>query len=165
MQKLILINGTMGIGKTTVARLVFDRLPNSAYLSGDAVWQINPFEVNDQTQAIVQQNIPFVLRSYLVAGYEYVILDWVLQQQSIIDTILAPLKDMLFDTQVFTLVADDEVAVARCLSRDGNERDSEGVLSRLRLSRELDSVKIDTGRITPEAAAEQILAAVAGSAA
>jgi predicted ABC-type ATPase len=162
MQKLIIINGTMGIGKTTIARLVFTQLPNSAYLCGDAVWQINPFEVNDKTRALVEQNLAFVLRSYLVAGYEYVMLDWVMHQQSIIDAILAPLNDRSFELQVFTLVADEEVAVERCLARDGGQRNPEGVLSRLRQSRELDSIKIDTSRITPEEAAGQILAAIIG---
>lgn len=156
MQQLIIINGTPGIGKTTVAKLLFARLKNCAYLCGDAVWQINPFEVNERTKAVVEKNIPFVLRSYLEAGYEFVILDWVMHRQEIIDRILRPLADLDFETKVFTLVADEQAAVERALARDGAARSPEGVLERLRQSRDLDSTQIDTTGHSPEAISDKI---------
>jgi hypothetical protein len=158
LAKLIIINGTMGIGKTTVGRLLFTSLQNCAYLDGDAVWQINPFAVTDRTKVIVEKNIPFVLRSYFEAGYDYVILTWVMHRQEIIDTILAPLRDLHFDIQIFTLVADDEVAVARALARDGQDkRDPAGVLDRLHQSRQLQTNQIDTTCQTAEETVAYIL--------
>lgn len=156
MQQFIIINGTPGIGKTTVAKLLFARLKNCAYLCGDEVWQINPFEVNERTKAIVEKNIPFVLRSYLEAGYQSVILDWVLPRQEIIDQILRPLADLNFEAQVFTLVADEKVAVERALARAGEARNPEGVRERLRQSRQLDSVQIDTTSLSAEAISDKI---------
>lgn len=160
MSKLIIINGTMGIGKSTVARLVFANLTNSAFLDGDDVWRINPFEVNARTRAIVEKNIPFVLRSYFEAGYEYVILAWVMHRQEIIDAILQPLADLNLETHVYTLVADETIAVKRALSRDGEARDSEGVILRLRQSRELHSAQIDTTHLQPTEVADEILAMI-----
>ncbi len=156
MQEILIINGAPGIGKTTVARLLFARLNDCAYLCGDSVWQINPFEVTERTKTIVEKNIPFVLRSYLEAGYQFVILDWVMHRQEIIDRILSPLADLNFEAKVFTLVADEKAAVERSLARNGAARNSAGVLERLRLSRQLNSTQIDTTSLSPEAVADKI---------
>jgi len=160
MSKLIVINGTMGIGKSTVAKLVFARLTNAALLDGDDVWRINPFEVNDRTRAVVHNNIRFVLRSYVEAGYEYVILAWVMHRQEIIDTIVQPLGDLGLEVRVFTLFAEEGAAVQRALLRDGAARNPEGVISRLRQSRELRTTQVDTTHRQPAEVADQILAAI-----
>lgn len=160
MPTLLIINGTIGIGKTTVGRLVFGRLDNCAFLDGDAVWQIRPFEVTERTTAIPTRNIPFVLRSYFEAGYETVILCWIMHRQDIIDRILAPLVDLCLDVRIFTLVADEDVAVARVLARDGDTRDPEAVLLRLRQSMELDSTRIDTTHLQPDEVADAIISSL-----
>jgi len=158
--KLILINGAPGVGKSTAARLVFARLPNAAFLDGDDVWQINPFEVTDRTKAIVERNIPFVLRGYLEAGYDYVILAWVMHRQAIIDWLLNQFRDLDLEVGVFTLVAEEATAQARWRECSGQQGTSEVVSDRLRQSLELATMKIDTTHLTPEQVAEAILAAI-----
>ena len=160
MPKLIIINGAPSVGKSTVSRLVFARLRNSAFLDGDDVWQINPFEVTDRTKAIVERNIPFVLRGYFEAGYDYVILAWVMHQQAIIDWLLSQLRDLDLEVGVFTLVAEEAAAQARWRRSAGQQGTSEVVSDRLRQSLELNTTKIDTTHLTPERVAEAILAAI-----
>jgi shikimate kinase len=46
MKRLIFISGTMGIGKTTISKLLLKELKNSVFLDGDWCWNINPFNVN-----------------------------------------------------------------------------------------------------------------------
>lgn len=156
--KLIIINGAPAIGKSTVARSVFARLPNSAFLDGDDVWQINPFEVTDRTKAIVERNIPFVLRGYFEAGYDHVILAWVMHQQAIIDWLLQQLGDLELDVRVFTLTAEEATAQARWRERGGQQGTSQVVSDRLRQTLQLNTTMIDTTHLTPEEVAEAILA-------
>ena len=65
VRRCILINGTMGAGKTTVCKELMRLLPHSAFLDGDWCWYSDPFTVNDRTREMVQQNIGFVLSNFL----------------------------------------------------------------------------------------------------
>ena len=164
MAKLVIVNGAPGVGKSTVAEIVFSGLSNAAFLDGDDVWRIRPFEVNDRTKAIVGKNIPFVLRSYLEAAYDYVLLAWVMHRQEIIDAILEALSDLEFDLHVFTLVAEEGVLCERWRSRAGKQAVPELVGDRLRQSRRLRTTQIDTTGMEPDEVADRILASVAGPA-
>ena len=43
MKKLILINGTMGAGKTTTCQELLKILQPSVFLDGDWCWKMHPF--------------------------------------------------------------------------------------------------------------------------
>jgi predicted kinase len=161
MAKLVIINGAPGVGKSTVANPVFPELPNSAFLDGDDVWRINPFEVTERTKAIVIKNIPFVLRNYLEAGYDYVLLAWVMHRQEIIDSVVADLSDLRPEVHVFTLVAEEGALIDRWRLRAGGGAPSDVVADRLRQSRQLDTTQIDTTHLTAEQTADRILASLA----
>ena len=48
----ILINGTMGVGKTTVCKELMKLLPASVFLDGDWCWYSHPFTVTEQTRLL-----------------------------------------------------------------------------------------------------------------
>ena len=55
MKTLIFINGPMGVGKTAVCRELLERLTPGVYLDGDWCWNMNPFQVTDETKSMVMQ--------------------------------------------------------------------------------------------------------------
>ena len=59
MKTLYMVGGTMGIGKTTVCQQLKQDLPNSVFLDGDWCWDASPFQVTDETKAMVTNNICF----------------------------------------------------------------------------------------------------------
>ena len=61
----ILINGTMGVGKTTVCKELMQLLPASVFLDGDWCWYSHPFTVTEQTKQVVMENIGFMLQNFL----------------------------------------------------------------------------------------------------
>ena len=65
MKRLILINGTMGAGKTAVCQELERELAPCAFLNGDWCWEMHPFQVTDETKAMVKQNICYLLSSFL----------------------------------------------------------------------------------------------------
>ena len=64
MKTIYLIGGTMGVGKTTVSQQLKKVLPNSVFLDGDWCWDADPFQVIEETKAMVMRNICFLLNSF-----------------------------------------------------------------------------------------------------
>ena len=50
MKKLIIINGTPGVGKTTICKALNQNVENSVWLDGDWCWMINPFKVTEENK-------------------------------------------------------------------------------------------------------------------
>ena len=74
MKTLYMIGGTMGVGKTTVCQLLKQNLPNSVFLDGDWCWDASPFQVTDETKAMVTNNICYLLNNFLkCSAYENII--------------------------------------------------------------------------------------------
>lgn len=62
MKTLIVLNGPMGAGKTTVGKELCRRLTPSIFLDGDWCWDLHPFSATDATKALVMDNIRALLR-------------------------------------------------------------------------------------------------------
>ena len=109
MKKLYLIGGTMGVGKTAVSRCLLKRLENAVFLDGDWCWNADPFQVTDETKAMVADNICYLLNRFIhCSAYENIVFCWVMHEQSIIDTILARTDSALCDVAVVSLTATEK---------------------------------------------------------
>lgn len=85
MKNLILINGAMGAGKTTVSRALQKILPDAILLDGDWCWDADPFLVTEETKHMVMENITFLFAQFLdCSAYQNVIFCWVMHEQHIL---------------------------------------------------------------------------------
>lgn len=92
----------MGVGKSTICRLLKEKLPNSVYLDGDWCWDASPFVVTEETKEMVMQNICFLLNQFIRCSiYDHILFAWVMHEQSIIDDPSAPLKNRGLPGAVF----------------------------------------------------------------
>ena len=55
----------MGVGKTAVSQQLKSDLSNSVFLDGDWCWDANPFQVTNETKAMVTDNICYLLNNFL----------------------------------------------------------------------------------------------------
>lgn len=109
MKRLVIVNGTMGAGKTTVCRELKRLAAPCAFLDGDWCWDMEPFMVTEETKALVQDNIVHTLGGFLACpAFETVIFCWVLHRQEIIDGLLARLDLRDVQAWVFTLMVTPE---------------------------------------------------------
>ena len=93
---LYLVGGPMGVGKTTLCRLLERRLPACAFLDGDWCWEMDPFVVNEETRRLVLDNIVYLLNSFLHCSvYENVVFGWVLFRVANLGPALQYIKRML----------------------------------------------------------------------
>lgn len=162
MKKLIIINGTMGVGKTTTCNKLLNMITPSVFLDGDWCWNINPFIVTDETKLMVIDNITHLLKNFLCCSeYEYVIFCWVLHKESIMKDILNNLKDFKFELFVITLMCSEKALRDRLtLDINNNVRKYDVIERSLQKSDfyiEMDTTKIDVSDIDAHQAAIEIV--------
>lgn len=161
MKNLYLIGGAMGTGKSSVCRTLKTMLDRAVFLDGDWCWDMDPFQVTDETKSMVIDNICFTLNNFLRCGaYENMIFCWVLHEQSIIDEILSHLDTSACRVKTISLICRTETLrqrlqkdiVAGIRSQDIIERS----LGYLPLYDALKTIKIDLSDISAEKAAVRI---------
>ena len=162
MKTLYLIGGTMGVGKTTVSQQLKQDLPNSVFLDGDWCWDASPFQVTEETKAMVTDNICYLLNSFLhCSAYENVIFCWVMHQQSIVDSILEKLDVKNCEVKCISLIT-DEINLRKRLTADVENgiRTADVIdrsVARISLYQTLDTIKIDTSNRTVQMIVDEII--------
>ena len=153
MKALYMIGGTMGVGKTTVCQQLKRELPSSVFLDGDWCWDASPFQVTDETKAMVIDNICYMLNSFLkCSAYENIIFCWVMHEQSIINAIIQKLNKKNCAVKSISLIV-KEKSLRERLSNDV-ERGirtadvMERSVARIPLYKALNTIKIDTDKKT-----------------
>lgn len=155
MKTLYLIGGPMGVGKTTVARLLSRQLPRCAFLDGDWCWNIHPFTATDETKALVMDNIVHMLNGYLhCTAVDHVVFCWVMHQQSILDEITAHLDlHGVKVVPVSLLCSEEELRLRLQRDIDAGLRQGDVIpraLERLSHYASMRTCKLDTTVLTPE---------------
>lgn len=162
MKKLIIVNGTMGVGKSAVCSLLNKKLENSVWLDGDWCWMMNPFIPNEENRAMVEGNINHLLRNFLNnTSFEYVIFNWVIHSEDIFEMILNKLSDLEFEVSKITLMCSEESLKRRILKDIKDNLRDEGCIERsierLPLYENMDTIKIDTSNISVKETVNKIL--------
>ena len=161
MKTLYMIGGTMGVGKTTVCQQLKRDLPDSVYLDGDWCWDASPFQVTDETKAMVHDNICHLLNNFLkCSAYENIIFCWVMHEQHIIDSIAERLDTKNCAVKRISLVADEKSLRDRLLKDIESGIRTGDVLQRsiakIPLYQALDTMKLDTVGKTAAVLADEI---------
>lgn len=159
MKRLYLIGGPMGVGKTTVCQELKRLTASSVFLDGDWCWDMEPFQVTEETKRMVQENIAFLLGQFLrCSAYETVIFCWVMHQQEILDSLLGALPLEGVEVRKVSLLAKPETLKQRIggdVERGLRTWDVlDRSLERLLLYQNLDTEKLWVDRLSPREAAE-----------
>ena len=159
MKRLYLIGGPMGVGKTTVCQELKRLTAPSVFLDGDWCWNMEPFQVTEETKRMVQENIAFLLGQFLrCSAYETVIFCWVMHQQEILDSLLGALPMEGVEVRKVSLLAKPETLKQRIggdVERGLRTWDVlDRSLERLPLYQSLDTEKLWVDQLTPRETAE-----------
>ena len=152
----------MGVGKTAVGQYLKCSLPEAVMLDGDWCWDADPFIVNDETKAMVMDNICHLLNSFLRSTvYRNIVFCWVMDQQSIIDEIQSRLDTTGCKVSVISLLASEETLRQRILSDvQGGTRTIDVLqqsLDRLTRYQDIKSLKVRTDGKCVQVIADEII--------
>lgn len=154
--KLICIGGEAWTGKSTCARILFERLNNAAWLDGDDVWRVNPWSLDDPRLRTSDVNMAFVLQTYLHAQFDYVIFSSiVLSSPEVTARILGMISGVDYDLVSFTLLGDEATLTERARLRDNEAAPQFLFLAETRALR--GTIKIDTDDKKPGEVVEEML--------
>ena len=112
--KVIIINGPMGIGKTTVGKAIADKCPGTALIDGDWCMDIHPFVGNRETKAMAVDNILHMIGNYQKCSEcKMVVLVWLMDDQWVLRSIMDGLSAIQAEAISVTLICDRETLIRR----------------------------------------------------
>ena len=158
MKNIIFINGTMGVGKTSVSKQLNKLLDNSVYLDGDWCWMADPFVVTEETKTMVTDNICHLLNNFISCSeYKNIIFCWVMDFESIYDSIATKLNTDNCKIWRFTICCNPDTLKKRVENDTLQEgRNFERSVERLPRFDIMDTVKIYNDEMSPQQTAEYI---------
>ena len=112
--KVYVINGPMGVGKTTVGRALADAMPGTAFIDGDWCLDLHPFIGNAETKAMAVDNILHMIANYKACSLcRNVVLAWLMDDQWVMDSITAGILSCGLQPVHVTLICSEEALTAR----------------------------------------------------
>ena len=92
MQRVILISGFGGSGKSTCAEALWNHWDNAALVPADHLFHIRPFDIStqkgrDQIGRIKLRNSLALIQTFLDEGYEYILVDGLVWSQNELDAV------------------------------------------------------------------------------
>ena len=166
IMKIIVINGPMGVGKTTVGKRVADSLPGTAFIDGDWCMDLHPFVGSPETRAMAADNILHMAANYLRCSVcRMVVVVWLMDDPAVAASLTEGLSALGAEVVSVTLVCGREQLIRRWKNdRECEWRTEKWLESSLRSLPAFAAAEnaIDTSALSPEQAADRILEIAAG---
>ena len=166
MKKLIIINGTMGVGKTSVGQLLNESIPNSAFIDGDWCCKVDS-PLTESIKKLYIENIKSILNNYLLSSaVTDIIFCWVIHKNEILYNIINNVDLKNIKVYIITLQANELSLKSRITKRLEYEKRDNNELKRSlyyqqKFYKNMPSYKIDTSNINVQDVAEKICEIVA----
>lgn len=160
--KVIMINGPMGVGKTTVGKIIADRYPGTALIDGDWCMDLHPFVGNRETKVMAVDNILHMIGNYRnCSECRMVVLVWLMDDPWVLRSIQDGISALGAKAESFTLVCDEGTLLRRWKNdRDCEWRTDQWLKASLASLPRFASMEnaVDTGGLTADQVADRIMA-------
>jgi hypothetical protein len=161
---IIIINGSLGVGKTSVAEELHYRFARSVHLDGDAIGDVHPFVIYDDNRIhYLYRTLELLIGFHQKNGYANFIINYVFESTESLQELLDLLRPLDPDIHAYWLTCSPEEQARRIRGRNRIELDWE-----LKRFVELQQIqaeaarkgfigkRVDTTRLDPEGTADVI---------
>ncbi len=112
--KAIIINGPMGVGKTTVGKYIAEHHPGTAFIDGDWCLDLHPFVGNDETKSMAVDNILYMAANYKNCSVcRMIVLVWLMDDQWVRERIINGLTALGLEVISATLLCSEKQLIQR----------------------------------------------------
>ena len=112
--KAILINGPMGVGKTTVGKYIAERYPGTAFIDGDWCMDLHPFVGSRETRAMAVDNILHLAGNYRKCSVcRMIVVVWLMDDPQVVRAVAEGLSGLQMDVTSVMLVWGREELIRR----------------------------------------------------
>ena len=112
--KVIIINGPMGVGKTTVGKYIAEKCTGTAFINGDWCFDIHPFVGNQETKTMAIDNILHMIANYRKCSIcKMIVFVWLMDERWVYQKIADGISNMELEAKNFTLVCDKNTLINR----------------------------------------------------
>jgi len=119
---IIILNGSIGVGKTSISRKTNELLDNSVMLDGDYLGAVNPFKIYDENRIeYLYQTITQLTRFHKDNGYNNFVINYVFETNNRLQELVNKLE--ILDNKIFCywLTCSEKEQEKRILNRNNNE--------------------------------------------
>lgn len=112
--RVIIINGPMGVGKTTLGKYIAEKYEGTAFIDGDWCLDIHPFVGNRETKTMAIDNILHMVDNYRKCSIcKMIVLVWLMDEQWVYQKVVDGISDMGLEVKSAVLVCDKNNLIDR----------------------------------------------------
>ena len=112
--KVMILNGPMGVGKTSVGKYIAATHSGTAFIDGDWCLDLHPFVGNRETKCMAIDNILHMIDNYRKCSFcQMIVLVWLMDDEWVHQSIIDGISSMELEFQYVTLMCDQEELIRR----------------------------------------------------
>lgn len=161
---IVIINGSVGVGKSTVAEQLHWKFDKSIHLDGDYIGNVHPFEIYDPARLDhLYRTLELLIGFHQKNGYQNFVINYVFESPDSLQALIDLLHPLDASIHTYWLTCEESEQAKRVLGRQSDNHDWE--LSRFVELRHIQAkaarqgfigIEVDTTHSTPAEVAEKI---------
>lgn len=109
-----MINGPMGVGKTTIGKYIAEKYAGTAFIDGDWCMDLHPFVGNRETKMMAVDNILHMVDNYRKCSMcKMIVLVWLMDEQWVHQRIADGIAEMGLEIKSVVLICDQKSLIDR----------------------------------------------------
>ena len=161
---IIIINGSLGVGKSSVAEALHQKFDRSVYLDGDHIGYVHPFEIYDDERIDhLYQTLALLVNFHQKNDYDNFVINYVFESANSLQALRNLLEPLDTSIQIYWLTCNEAEQAERIKSRKREDHDWElqrfVELKRIQTDAAREGfigIQVDTSGLSPKAVAEEI---------
>jgi broad-specificity NMP kinase len=119
---ILIINGSLGVGKTSVAEQLTWKFDKAVHLDGDAIGDVHPFEIYDPARIDhLYRTLGLLVKFHQQNGYNNFVINYVFESAQSLGNLLALLRPLDPSLHVFWLTCSPQEQERRIRARSRDQ--------------------------------------------